>query len=104
MLPPSQRLQPRPDCPRRLLRHRRQRRPAGYGPGADPRVLIVREAWEQAAQLDGGRQFAALLEGGTDRGGISFGNHEHRRIIGRWRLVGNAKNGRAGTPNRTDLG
>jgi hypothetical protein len=36
-----------------------------------PGVLVVRDAEEQPAQLDGGRQFAIPLIGGTDRGGPS---------------------------------
>jgi hypothetical protein len=40
-------------------------------------VLVVGDAGEQPAQLHSGRQLAALLIGGTDRGGFGFGDTEH---------------------------
>jgi hypothetical protein len=53
---------------------RRQRLPRGDGPGALPRLGVVRDAWKQAAQRHDGREFAALLEGGTDSCGFRFGD------------------------------
>jgi hypothetical protein len=46
------------------------------------RLLIVPDAREQPAQLDRGRQLAALIEGGSDRGGLSLGDDEHQRSMG----------------------
>jgi len=37
--------------------------PAGDGPGAGPRLLVVEDAREPPAQLNGGRELAPLLEG-----------------------------------------
>jgi hypothetical protein len=47
------------------------------GPGAGPRLRVVRDPWEPSAQLDSGRQLSLLIKHGTDRGGISLGNDEH---------------------------
>ncbi len=63
--------------PRRLRRGRRQRRPAGDGPDAGPRLLVVGDPREPTAQLDRRRQFTVLLIDGAERGCISFGDDEH---------------------------
>ena len=52
-------------------RRDRPRRPACDGPGALPRLLVVDDAGEPAADLDGGRQLALLLIDGADRGGMA---------------------------------
>ena len=44
---------------------------------------VVGDAWEPASQLDHGRQLAALIESGADRGGIFLGDDEHLRHMGR---------------------
>ena len=62
--------------------HRGQRLPAGYGPGAGPRLRSVGDTRKQPAQLDRGRQLAALLEGGADRSGFYIGDHEHPESMG----------------------
>jgi hypothetical protein len=59
----------------RLLR----RLPPSNGPGVRARVGVVTNAWEPPPHLDGGRQFAFLLEDGADRGGIGFGDDERGR-------------------------
>jgi hypothetical protein len=41
----------------------------GFCRGALPRLGVLGDPREQAAHLDGGRQLAALLMGGADRGG-----------------------------------
>jgi hypothetical protein len=64
-----------------------QRPPAGDCPCALPRLLSIRNAGKQPPQLDGSRELATLLEDGTDRGGLSFGDDEHRWSMGR-RLLG----------------
>jgi hypothetical protein len=57
---------------------RRLRPPARDRPRALPRLHIV-DAREQLAQLDGSREFAALLVGSADRGSLRFGDDEHCR-------------------------
>ena len=42
----------------------------------------VGDAWHQPAQLDRGRELAALLVDGADRGGLSLGDDEHAGRIG----------------------
>jgi hypothetical protein len=69
-----------PSTPRQPL-HRPQRLPTGDGPGPHPRLRIV-GAGEPPAQLDGGREFAALLVDGADRSGIRLGDDEHRWSMG----------------------
>ena len=54
-----------------------QRFPSGDGPGACPRLRVVGDPWEPAAQLDGGGQLALLIENSADRGGIGLGDGEH---------------------------
>ena len=49
---------------------------------AGPRLLVVGDAFEAAAQLDSSSEFAALLVGGLDCGGVGFGDEEHGWIIG----------------------
>jgi hypothetical protein len=50
---------------------------------AHSRACIVSvNAREQSAQLDRCRQLAALLEGGTDRGGFCLSDDEHPRSMG----------------------
>jgi len=93
---------PATDHPRRL---RRQRLPAGNGPGTGTRMLIVPDAGKQPAKLDSSRQIATLLIGDTDRGSLRLGNDKHPRIMaGRAtagkRIVsaGAQRNGGAGVP------
>ena len=59
-----------------------QRPPAGDGPGTGAGLRGVGDGGEQPAQLDRGRELAALLEDGTDRGGLSFGDDEHAGRMG----------------------
>ena len=54
-----------------------QRLPAGNGASARPRLRIVGHSREQPAQLDGGIELAALVEGGADGGGFCLGGNEH---------------------------
>jgi hypothetical protein len=56
--------------------------PAGDGEGALPGFRHVGHTGEQTAQLDGGRQFASLVEGGTDCGGFCLGDNEHAGRMG----------------------
>jgi hypothetical protein len=63
-------------------RRRGQRLPAGYGPRALPRLHVVGDGGEQPAQLDGGRQFASLIEDGADRRGLCLADHEHPGSMG----------------------
>jgi hypothetical protein len=56
--------------------------PAGNDHGALTRLGIIGDAREKPAQLDGGRELTALLEGGSDRGGFGFGYNEHAVIMG----------------------
>src|SRR3954453_21509629 len=80
-------------------RRDRPRRPACDGPGALPRLLVVDDAGEPAADLDGGRQLALLLIDGADRGGIGFGDDEHGGVEGRGCCPGQALSGkRKGRP------
>ncbi len=84
-----------PPCPwaQRYHHSRRGRRwrPSGDAPGALPRLLVVGDAGEPAAQFNRGRKFTILLIGGADRGGIGFGDNKH----GRRRMVGLAGNSQA---------
>jgi hypothetical protein len=59
-----------------------QRFPAGDGPGAVPRLIVVRDAWEQSAQLEDGQHFATPIEGGADRGGFRLRYNEHPCSMG----------------------
>ena len=59
-----------------------QRLPAGDGPGTGAGLRGVGDGGEQPAQLDRGRQLAALLESGADRCGLCLGDDEHRRSMG----------------------
>jgi hypothetical protein len=61
-----------------FLGRQRQRLPAGNGPGTVAGLIVVPNAWEQPAQLEGGREFASLIEGGADRGDLCIGDDEHR--------------------------
>ena len=76
-LPIPARIPPLP----RAQRHG-QRLPAGDGPGTGAGLRGVGDGGEQPAQLDRGRQLAALLESGTDRCGLCLGDDEHRRSMG----------------------
>ena len=76
-LPIPARIPPLP----RAQRHG-QRLPAGDGPGTGAGLRGVGDGGEQPAQLDRGRQLAALLESGTDRCGLCLGDDEHRRSWG----------------------
>jgi len=55
--------------------------PAGNGPGTGTRVLVIRDAAEQPAKLDGGGQFAAVFVCGADSGGFFLGEDKHSRIM-----------------------
>ncbi len=72
---------PRASPPHRARRHG-QRLPAGNGPSTGASLRGVGHAREQPAQLDCGRQLAALLESGTDRGGLCLGDDEHAGRMG----------------------
>ena len=63
--------------PRRLGHWHRPWRPANDGPGTLPRLGVVGDAGEQPAQFDRGRELAALLISGANRGGLRFGDDEH---------------------------
>ena len=76
-LPIPARIPPLP----RAQRHG-QRLPAGDGPGTGAGLRGVGDGGEQPAQLDRGRQLAALLEGGADRGGLCLGDDEHAGRMG----------------------
>jgi hypothetical protein len=58
-------------------RTRRQRLPTGDDARALSCLHVVRDAGEQPAQLDCGRQLPLLLECSADRGGFGFGDDEH---------------------------
>ena len=60
----------------------RQRLPGGDGPGIYSRLSIVGNARKPAAQLDSGRELAALVECGTDRRSICLGDDEHNTSMG----------------------
>jgi hypothetical protein len=68
--------------PRYRTRQYGQRLPAGNGPSALSGLCDVGDAGKQPAQLDGGRQLAALFEGGADRGSLYLGYDEHLRSMG----------------------
>ena len=76
-LPIPARIPPLP----RAQRHG-QRLPAGDGPGTGAGLRGVGDGGEQPAQLDRGRQLAALLESGADRGGLCLGDDEHAGRMG----------------------
>ena len=59
-----------------------QRLPAGKGASARPRLRIVGYSREQPAQLGGGGELAALVEGGADGGGLCLRDDEHLRSMG----------------------
>lgn len=70
-----------------MQRHHRTRRcgrrlPVIDGPDAGLRLGMVGDPREALPQFDDGRQLAFLVEGGTDRGGINFGHHEHGWSMG----------------------
>jgi hypothetical protein len=70
--------------PGRLTPRREPNRlPVRDGADALPRLPVVGDAGEPPPQLDHGGQFAALLKGGADRGGISLGDDEHRWSMGK---------------------
>jgi hypothetical protein len=56
--------------------------PAGNGPGTGAGLDVVGDGGEQPAQLDRGRELAALLVDGTDRGSLSLGDDEHAGRMG----------------------
>ena len=76
------------------LLHRAQRDgqgfPAGDGPGAGAGLRGVCDGGEQPAQFDRGRELAALLVDGADRGGLGLGDDEHAGRMGRLVTVGKA--------------
>src|SRR5215510_8013699 len=51
--------------------------PAGDDAHTFPGLSGAEDAWEPPAQLDRGRQLAALLIGGTDGRGLFVGHGEH---------------------------
>jgi hypothetical protein len=61
---------------------RRQRLPPGDGAHAAPRLGVVGDQREMAAQLDHGGEFAPLLEGGTYGGGGRLVDDEHAVSMG----------------------
>jgi hypothetical protein len=85
---------PQPDHARALWR-RRQRPPAGDGPGAFPRAGVVGDARKPSAQLDGGRQLAFPLEDVADGSCIGFGEDEHGLTMGPRSVTGKAAPRRA---------
>jgi hypothetical protein len=56
--------------------------PAGDDADALPGLPVVGDAGEPPAQLDRGRELAALLEHGADRSSIRLGDDEHRWSMG----------------------
>ena len=60
----------------------RQRLPGGDGPSELPCTSVVGNAWKPLAQLDGGRELPALVEGSADRDGICLGDDEHDQSMG----------------------
>jgi hypothetical protein len=44
---------------------------------------MVGDRREQPAQLDGGSELAALIEGRADRGGLCVSHNEHAESMGR---------------------
>ena len=76
-LPIPARIPPLP----RVQRHG-PRLPAGDGPGTGAGLRGVGDGGEQPAQLDRGRQLAALLESGTDRCGLCLGDDHHAGRMG----------------------
>ncbi len=83
-----------------LRRRRWQRCPAGDGPDARPRILIVGDPGEPTAQLDRRRQFTVSLIDGADCGGIGFGDDEHTWKDGRRHCVGQGERRQAKGPRR----
>jgi hypothetical protein len=75
--------------PRCLGHRRRSRLPPGDGPGTFPRLGVVSDAGEPAAQLNCGRQLALLFKDSTDRSSIGFGDNKHGRQIGASAAPGN---------------
>jgi hypothetical protein len=67
-----------------------QRLPAGNGPGTGTGLRGVGDGWEQPAQLDRGRELAALLVDGADRSGLSLSDDEHAGRMGT-RTVGDKR-------------
>jgi hypothetical protein len=65
-----------------------QRLQAGDRPGAGPRLQGVGDARKPPPQLEHGRKFSALIEGGADRGSICLGNDEHLPSMGRRTTTG----------------
>ena len=76
-LPIPARIPPLP----RVQRHG-QRLPAGDGPGTGAGLRGVGDGGEQPAQLDRGRELAALLEGGADCGGFCLCDDHHAGRMG----------------------
>jgi hypothetical protein len=56
--------------------------PAGDGPGTRAGLGGVGDGGEQPAQLDRGRELAALLVDAADRGGLCLGDDEHAGRMG----------------------
>ncbi len=72
----------------RPLRRHRQRLPPGNRPHPLPRLGIVGEAGEAAAQLSSGRQLAVPVVDSPDRGGIGLGDDERPKSMGRLSRMG----------------
>jgi hypothetical protein len=65
-----------------VLPHR-QRLPRSDGARAFPHLGVAVDPREQPAQLERGREFAALLERGADGCGFGLGHGEHAGSMGR---------------------
>jgi hypothetical protein len=69
-----------PDAEAAANRPLRGRHGCGESSHADRVQRLIRTA--PAAQFDGGRQFAVVVEGGPDRRGVLLGDHKHPRQDG----------------------
>jgi hypothetical protein len=67
---------------RRRARRQGQRLPASDGPGGGPSLVVIRDAAEQPAQLDGSRQLTTLIESRANSGCIFLGDDKHLRSMG----------------------
>ena len=68
--------------PRPRAQRHGQGLPASNGPGTRAGLRVVGDGWEQPSQLDRGRELAALLVDGADRGGLSLADNEHAGRMG----------------------
>ena len=74
--------------------------PAGDGPCAGPYLRMVGDPRETLPQLDDGRQFAVLVEGGANRSGIGFCHDEHGQSMGHVPLGRQARSWTRPVPSR----